>query len=104
MKLVFALLLLAAPGLALADQAPPQWKLPEEGKNCFHQESYESEKITCGSQRTERWTCVTEAPNKFEAAEATHYLLVGEYISDVLNGCSPTFVVKQVVKQKKYHP
>ncbi len=96
-----AILAFMISGSARADQAPSWWRLPQEGKGCFFQEAFEAEKITCGSQRVERWTCVTEAEGKFESAKADHFLLMGEYGSDVASGCSPTFMVKQVIKQKK---
>jgi hypothetical protein len=85
---------------AFADAAPPQWRLPNEGRNCVFRQAFEPSKITCGSERMEMWTCVTPAKERFGNAVAEDYLIVGEYGSDVGNGCSPTFFVKRVLKQQ----
>lgn len=101
MKTTLALFALAlSSASALADQAPPQWQLPNKGRNCVFRERFEPARITCGSPRYERWTCVTPAKNDFELAESADYLLIGEYGSDVGNACSPTFFVKSVLRAK----
>lgn len=95
------LLALLFPFAVLADEAPPQWQLPDKGRNCVFQSRFEPARITCGSPRWEVWTCVTPARRDFEVASSHDYLIVGEYGSDVGNACSPAFFVKSVVRQKK---
>ena len=99
MKLLPVFSALAFAVSALADPSPPQWALPNKGKNCVFQRSFEPSRITCGSPRYELWACVS--PVKYESAVAgsASYLLIGEYGSATGNSCSPTFFVKSVLRQ-----
>jgi hypothetical protein len=83
-------LLVLVPTLAFADSAPPEWKLPNKGKDCKFQKSFHASPVTCGIPVVQVWSC----PD-------SDYALVGKYGSDVGNGCSPTEVFESAIPQAK---
>jgi hypothetical protein len=84
-------------GMAHADEAPPEHSLPGQGVGCVFKSRFEAEKITCGSARYEVWSC----SKKRGSCVTGEFLLIGNYETDVQDECSPTYVVKRVLAQKK---
>ena len=97
MKTVFIFLLGAS---AFADEMPVWHSLPNEGKNCVSEGRFDDQGRNCGNSAYEVFTCIKPAADKWSPASQEKYLVVGEYGSDVANGCSPTFVVKKVIRAK----
>lgn len=99
LSLVIGLLSLLSSAHTFADEAPSWWGLPNKGENCVLKSTFTDGQVTCGTSKYEVWSCVTPSTNAYSAASSTDYLLVGEYGSDTVGGCSPTYVVKKVVQQ-----
>jgi hypothetical protein len=86
-------------GKVAADEAPPEWSLPGHGQSCEFKSRFEQQPKTCGTFRYEAWSCLQTAETKTGQMEKVDYLLVGVYDTDTLNHCSPTYVVKEVIRQ-----
>lgn len=95
----FLSILLLSESPAFADAAPVWWSLPNRGKNCVMKSAFTDGSITCGTKRYEVWSCVSPSANSFSPASSSDYLIVGEYRSDIINQCSPTFVAEKWIKQ-----
>lgn len=86
--------------LALADQAPSWWQLPEQGKNCSFSASF-GKSGGCGEKGYEIWVCTFPSNDAFTPATSKKFLVVGEYTSDTgpITKCD-TFAVKETLQQK----
>lgn len=94
----FLLSIVLFSSLAYSDQAPSWWSLPSKGKNCTMNSTFRP-KVDCGEKGYEVWTCTLPAQNDFTPATSNNYLIIGEFKSDTVNECSPTFIVQKVIQQ-----
>lgn len=100
MRFLFALIVFAMSSVtALADEMPSWWSLPDKGENCSLKSVFHQGIVLCGTEKYETWTCI-ETGKSGQSGRAVDYLIVGEYQSDVADQCSPTFVVKKVLRQR----
>lgn len=100
MKTLFVVVTFLMSFAASADEAPSWWALPEKGKNCSMKAQFKPS-VDCGKSGFETWTCIEPATDDFTPARSAEYLIVGTFKSDVGNACSPTFVVRQVIRQNE---
>ena len=86
--------------LLFGDELPAHLKLPNQGKNCHPVATFQDKKTDCGVTRYEHWECIYPAKNNFNVSSKKSFLIKGTYGTDSGNGCSPTYMPKEVIKQK----